>query len=85
MALCRCIQQHGWPIGRTAEYIGYVLPVGYPETALICGRSDNEGVIWLNNVEVSSYEKGQRIFNGPNNFTRMKADNNGVTTGRNGR
>ena len=78
MALCRCLQSHAWPKGRTTSYVGYVLPVGYPATSLICGLCDNVGVIWLDNSESRQYAKGQRIFDGPNAFARMKADDGGV-------
>jgi len=81
MALCRCIKTHGWPRGRSTDYIGYVLPLEYPHSALICGRCDKVGAIWLNSDEVSSYKKGQRIFGGSSNLARMKADNSGVRTG----
>ena len=82
MALCRCINKHGWPGERNADFIGYVLPLGYPQTALICGHCDESGVIWLNEEEVSAYLNGQRIFEGSNNSARMKAGNHGVTLGR---
>lgn len=79
MALCRCLKDHAWPEGRKGrDYIAYVKPVGYPETSSICGRCDNPGVIWIDNSEETAYKNGQRIFEGPNNFTRMKADNSGI-------
>lgn len=79
MALCRCLSSnHSWPKGRKTQYVAYVKPVGYPNTALICGLCDLPGVIWLNPKEKESYEKGTRIFHGPNNFTRMRADDSGV-------
>ncbi len=78
MALCRCLQGHQWPRGRTVEYLAYVYPVGYPETALVCGRCDNPGVIWLTDSEKEAYARQQRVFEGPNNFVRMKADDGGV-------
>ena len=79
MALCRCLEAHSWPRGITTEYIGYVKPVGYPSTALVCGLCDNPGVIWLNTNEQRAYESGVRIFEGPNKFAKMKADDSGIT------
>ena len=79
MALCRC-ERHGQPQGRTVEYVAYVLPLGYPNTALICGRCDAPGLIWLDKREVLAYEDGQRIFKGPSNFTKMKADDSEIRT-----
>jgi hypothetical protein len=75
MALCRCLETHAWPEGRTADYVAYVFPVGYPDTSSICGRCDNPGVIWLTEAERNQYQSGVRIFDGPNNFVRMRADN----------
>jgi hypothetical protein len=77
MALCRCLQSHAWPKGRT-RYVGFVFPVGYPNASSICGRCDNVGVIWLDNSESERYARGQRIFDGPSAFTRMKADDVGL-------
>jgi hypothetical protein len=82
MALCRCLEIHGWPKGRTHDYVAYAKPVGYPQTALICGLCDNPGVIWLNREEKAAYENGQRIFDGPNRFTRMQTDDGGLHEGQ---
>lgn len=79
MALCRCLEFHGWPLGRgNNEYVGYVMPESYPDSGLICGRCGEPAVIWLRPEEVEAYERGQRIFEGPNNFVRIRAGNQGV-------
>ena len=80
MALCRCLQYHAWPRGRTTSYVAYVHPMGYPNTALICGLSDckNPGVIWLDGDEAEVYENGRRIFEGPSYFAKMRADDDGL-------
>ena len=81
MALCRCLKYHSPP--RSNRYTAYVSPMGYPNTALICGISNcNEpGVIWLNKNESIAYQNDQRIFPGPNNnFTKMRVDNTGLKT-----
>ena len=79
MALCRCLKYHGWPVGRGGnEYVAYVLPRNYPNTDVVCGRCDEPAVIWLLQEEVDAYEAGQRIFNGPNNFVRMRAGEQGL-------
>jgi hypothetical protein len=78
MALCRCLEKHGWPNGRTASYVAYVHPLGYPATSLVCGLCDNPGVIWLTDSERRGYGKLQRIFDGPNKFARMRADDRGI-------
>lgn len=80
MALCRCLGKHAWPNGRVRKYIGYLKPLGFPDSSLICGLCDNPGVIWIEKEESEAYKHGQRIFDGPHAFTRMKADNSGVHT-----
>jgi|Deesub1362A_J573_1020465.scaffolds.fasta_scaffold06047_7 hypothetical protein len=47
MALCRCLDHR--PKGIKHDYICYVHPIGYLNTALICGNPNcnNPGVIWL--------------------------------------
>jgi hypothetical protein len=78
MALCRCLESHAWPTGRISNYISYALPIGYPDTALICGLCSNPGVIWLTQSEENAYQRGDRIFEGPNAFCKMKASDSGL-------
>ncbi|MEA1960681.1 MAG: hypothetical protein U9N81_05245 [Bacillota bacterium] len=80
MALCRCLINHGWPKGHKKDYVAYVRPIGYPETALICGRPEcnRSGVIWLDEDEAQDYMEGQRVFQGPSHFTKMKANEDGL-------
>jgi hypothetical protein len=55
MALARC-EHH--PIERTTKepYKARALPVGYPETAAICGRvgCENPAHIWLTSEEIKT-------------------------------
>ncbi len=66
MALIRC-SQHGKPEGRTNKYVASVRPVGYPETAAVCGRKGCEepGLVWLTTEEYVAYLKGARVFELP--------------------
>jgi hypothetical protein len=64
--------------GQTAPYIAYAIPLGHPNTACVCGRCNKPGVIWLTASEVKAYNKGQRIFKGPNNFVKMQVDVQGL-------
>ena len=80
MALSRCLKFHAWPKGRTQQYMGYVMPVGYPNSSLICGLCEQPGVIWIDMKEAIAYANGVRVFGGPNAFARMKASDNGVKT-----
>ncbi len=42
MALCMYLTKHSWPQGRKGNnYDGYVMPIGYLNTALTGGFCDN--------------------------------------------
>jgi hypothetical protein len=62
MAIMRC-RDHS-PRGRTREYVASVEPVGYPETALVCGSAscNAPAFIMLEADEKAAYDGGQRIF-----------------------
>ena len=62
MAIMRCAVHQ--PKGRTRNYTAAVQPVGYPETALVCGANscDAPALIWLEADEKVAYDRGQRIF-----------------------
>ncbi len=64
MALARC-SCCGVLQSRTRRYSGQaVRPVGYPHSALLCGRVDcfKPGLLWLEEGEWSDYQHGKRIF-----------------------
>ena len=63
MALVRC-EQHGHPKGRTTAYVRSAEPVGYPDSAAVCGLKDcdNPGLVWLTQEESDAYAEGERIF-----------------------
>ena len=62
MAIVRC-QDHP---PRNTNYTIAVKPVGYPETALICGREDGQhdeiGWVYLLPDEYEEYQEGRRVF-----------------------
>ena len=62
MAICRCALHHSPPI--PASYVAFVEPIGYPDTAAICGINacQQPGLVWLDAQEVQSYQSGQRVF-----------------------
>lgn len=62
MALSRC-EKHT-PQGVKHSYRAYALPIGYPDTAAICGRMhcDNPGRVWLEDGERAEHSAGGRIF-----------------------
>jgi len=74
MALVRC-GHHGKPKGRTLTYIQSVKPIGWPDSAAICGTVSCErpGLIWLTELECKGYEKGVRVFGFNNNSMKVKA------------
>jgi hypothetical protein len=62
MAVVRCL--HHKPKDRTRNYVAHVEPIGYPETALVCGgkHCSEPGYIWLDEGEKDRYDMGERIF-----------------------
>lgn len=62
MAIVRC-QDHP---PRNTNYAIAVEPVGYPDTALICGRDENDhdeiGWVYLLPEEYKEYQDGNRVF-----------------------
>jgi hypothetical protein len=48
----------------THRYVNHVLPVGYPDSGVICGVPSCRlpGLIWLEAQEARSYDRGERIF-----------------------
>jgi hypothetical protein len=49
-------------------------PVGYPNTAAICGRCDQPGMILLNVSEWKAYQAGQIVFSFNNATMQVKAE-----------
>lgn len=73
MALVRC-KQCGRPRGIRRTYVTSVQPLGYPETAAICGRAGCErpGLVWLDEQDKAEYERGKRVFSVPNAAVKIK-------------
>jgi hypothetical protein len=64
MALARC-KDHPPDNTRTkSPYTAFALPLGHPNTGLICGRNKcrNAAYLWLNESEQGRYNEGARIF-----------------------
>jgi len=76
MALVRCEEVHGQPTGVKHRYVMAVKPVGYPDTAAICGLKGCEypGLVWLTEEEHAEYQTGQRIFAIPNAAVKIKVE-----------
>lgn len=62
MALVRCRQHQ--PQGRKEPYVVNVKPVGYPDTAAICGLQqwENPGLVWLRKAEYEACRSGGTVF-----------------------
>lgn len=77
MALARCTN-HGYPTGRNGnEYSRKaVKPVGYPDTAAMCGRTDCEhpAMIWLLVEERREYDQGERVFSVSSKVIRVRVE-----------
>lgn len=74
MALVRC-KSCGQPSGRSKIYVKAVEPLGYPDTAAICGLNGchKPGLIWLDESDSAEYDKGQRVFFGQTSVMKAKA------------
>ena len=74
MALVMC-KTHGLAEGRSREFIHPVEPIGYPDTAAICGsvRCEEPGLIWLDADELADYRRGVRVFRVPNDAIKVGA------------
>ncbi len=62
MALARCDNHPSQ--GTKKIYVASQLPIGYPNSAVICGRKECFGnaKIYLTQEEINEYRQGQRIF-----------------------
>jgi hypothetical protein len=72
MAICRC-ERHN--VGEAKHnYRAFALPLGYPETGVICGRAGCEepARVWLNDSEREEYQKGTRVFRVPTYAVKVK-------------
>ncbi|MEM2941631.1 MAG: hypothetical protein QW304_08815 [Thermoproteota archaeon] len=76
MATVRC-EKCGLKLSRAKRnYVAKVKPLGYPNTAVICGLSncENPGIVWLENHEYEEYKKGHRIFRIPSFATKIRVE-----------
>ena len=73
MALVRC-ERCGRPRGIKRTYVVSVKPIGYPETAAICGCAgcQRPGLVWLEKQDKAGYDCGGRVFSVPNAAVQIK-------------
>lgn len=74
MALVRCEDHFPDEGGRGTDYVVAVEPVGYPETAVVCGRKDHNrpGYVLLDESEHELFKQGQRVFEPHTNAVHVK-------------
>lgn len=62
MAIMRCPEHAPRRTKRT--YARSVEPLGYPETALVCGSAHcrEPALIWLETPELRDFDMGERVF-----------------------
>jgi hypothetical protein len=62
LAIVRC--EHHEPVGRSRNYVAKVKPIGYPDTAMVCGSKWclQPGLVWLEMDEHEAYKLGERVF-----------------------
>lgn len=62
MSIMRC--RGHVPKRTTRDYVAMVEPVGYPETALVCGSKHcrEPALIWLERHEKVEFDAGERVF-----------------------
>jgi hypothetical protein len=64
------------PTARNAATSIPCAPLGYPDTAIICGSLSclEPGLIWLEHDEAEAYRQGQRIFGAVTASMNMRAE-----------
>jgi hypothetical protein len=64
MAIVRCAAHPVRLYLARNTYVRMVEPLGYPNTAAICGIGNcmEPGLVWLTNHEVDKFNKGERYF-----------------------
>jgi hypothetical protein len=73
MAIMRCKLHE--PVGRTRKYVASVMPVGYPQTALVCGSTScvAPAFIWLEENENAAFARGERVFKAFTDTMKVRA------------
>jgi hypothetical protein len=80
MAIVRC-EKH--PVHQKLckhKYAAIIPPVGYPQTAAICGSKNclNPGKVWLRDDELELFEQGQCYFNVNTQSVKIQVSETGL-------
>ena len=64
MAIVRCGKHPVRLDIATNKYVKRVEPIGYPNTAAICGTAacEESGLVWLTDEELEQFNRGVRYF-----------------------
>jgi hypothetical protein len=77
MAIVRC-EKCGLDFSRTKQTYHRTpfKPVGYPNTAAICGLAGctNPGLVWLQEEEYTQYGRGERFFSTKTYTVKVKVE-----------
>ena len=73
MAIDRC-ENHP-PVGSKHAYRCYAVPVGFPKTCAICGRSGCEAAarLYLNADDEVGFQQGMRVFDIKTNSAKLRS------------
>jgi hypothetical protein len=58
------------------KYRHVVCPIGYPKTAVICGRlrCNKPGKVLLSEIEMKEYRSGRSVFSFNNNVVKVEVE-----------
>jgi hypothetical protein len=75
MAIARC--GNHTPDGTKYEYKAYALPVGHPDSGVVCGRVGCGDVarLWLTDDEANEHKGGARVFGIQTNSVKVRVSN----------
>lgn len=80
MAIARCVNH---PITRETKepYKLHALPLGYPNTAAVCGRvgCEEPALIWLTPTEVKDHSNGRRVFGVKTHSIRVRVSDDQIS------
>jgi hypothetical protein len=73
VVICRCHNHAGAELVKLG-YIFSVHPIGYPDTAVICGIKGCQcpALVWLKKEDLAAYQASKRIFDIPNQALKVK-------------
>ncbi len=76
MSLARCKDHPPMNSRAAAPYTAFALPIGYPETAAVCGRGrcSRAACLWLTDAEQRTHAGGERIFSVDSHAIKVRVE-----------